>query len=506
MSLLNVVSFLGIFGLCAIAWLFSENRNPKYFPWRVVIGGILLQLVLGALVFAVPGTLELLRGLSNLLNVVFDAADAGARFIFGRNFVPLPGQDPLVLSPLTAGRCPPGTAGQIVAGFCGIQLGYIFAFRALPAVIFFAGLVALLYYLGVIQAITNLFAKIFHAALRLSGAEALSGVVNIFVGVEALIVVRHYLAKMTRSELCAILACCFSSAASSTLAIYSFLRPVFPNILGHLVSASLLAIPASFVLSKILVPEVSIPLTTDDPVSDRSQRYRRDRDANEPIAPANPTDAAIGGVLDGIRMAVAIAGVLILVLGLVYLLNLLFAGLAALPNPVGGLFKVLSLQNIMGALFLPFTVLTGVSLDWQELWSSSVLIGRRLFETAIPPYQALGAAAAAGTLSSRALVIVSYALSGFAHLAALAIFVGGATALAPSRRKDISELGWKALFIGTLATYMIACVAGVFNTGNPGILGQPAPVVAPVAPSPAQSGSPLPTAPVPPAAPSLSPQ
>jgi concentrative nucleoside transporter, CNT family len=513
MSLLNVISFIGIFGLCAIAWLFSENRSPKYFPWRVVIMGILLQLVLGFLVFVLPGTRDLLQGFSNLLNVVFDAADAGARFIFGRNLIPLPGQEPLILSPLApSGACAPGTAGQVIPGFCGIQLGYIFAFRALPAVIFFSGLMALLYNLGIIQLITNLFAKIFYTAMRLSGAEALSGAANIFVGIEAAIVVRQYLAKMTRSELCAILACCFGTAASSTLAIYvNFLRPVFPNILGHLVSASIMAIPACFVLSKILVPETSIPLTAGG-VPDERTLLTSEGDgtpetvAGEPLERMSPMDAAIVGALDGVKMSVAIAAVLILILGLVYLINQLFGLLASLPNPVGGWFQVLTLQNILGALFLPLTVLTGVSLEWQELWDSSVLIGRRLFETAIPPYQALGVAAAAGELSSRAVVIISYALSGFAHLASLGIFVGGTSALIPSRRKDISELGWKALFIGTLATYMIACVAGVFDTGNPSILGNPAPIVAPSAApaSPVQTAPVVPPSPAP-ATPSASP-
>jgi concentrative nucleoside transporter, CNT family len=203
-------------------------------------------------------------------------------------------------------------------------------------------------------------------------------------------------------------------------------------------------------------------------------------------------DAAIGGVQDGVRMAATIAGVVILILGLVYLINQFFGFLASLPSPIGDWFQILTLRNILGALFLPLTVLTGISLDWNELWTASVLIGRRLFETAIPPYQALGAAAAAGTLSSRAIVIVSYALSGFAHLTAFGIFVGGTLALMPARRREIVGLGWKALFVGTLATYMIACVAGVFDTGNPSILGAPA-IVAPGLVAPA---SPAPTAPV----------
>ncbi|HEY9895247.1 MAG TPA: nucleoside transporter C-terminal domain-containing protein [Candidatus Sericytochromatia bacterium] len=495
MPLLNIISFLGIFGLCFIAWLFSENRSLRVFPWRVVIAGILLQLVLGACVFILPGTRDALQVFSNLLNSVFDAADTGARFVFGRNIVPVPGTPP------------------------DVNLGYIFAFRALPTVIFFSGLMALLYNIGVIQLITNVFAKVFYTVMRLSGAEALSGAANIFVGIEAAIVVKPFLPKMTRSELCAILACCFGTAASSTLAIYvSFLKPVFPNILGHLVSASIMAIPACFVLSKILVPETEVPVTAGGiPVEGKQTKVRDtavqpadvaadagdfprtriqlddDNDApvvpqetvgGEPIERVSPLDAAIVGALDGVKMAVAIAAVLILILGLVSLINQIFGGLAALPSPIGDVFQVVTLANILGVLFLPLTALTGVSLNWEELWQSSVIIGRRLFETAIPPYQALAAAAALpeGTrvISDRAVLIVSYALSGFAHLASVGIFVGGTIALIPSRRKDISELGWKALFIGTLATLMIACVAGVYDTGNASILGeQQSPLVSP---------------------------
>jgi CNT family concentrative nucleoside transporter len=160
------------------------------------------------------------------------------------------------------------------------------------------------------------------------------------------------------------------------------------------------------------------------------------------------------------------------------------------------LFKVVTLQNILGFLFVPVTFLTGVSLDQTELWQSSVIIGRRLFETAIPPYLSLAAASQSGQLSDRAVVIISYALSGFAHLASVGIFVGGMIALIPSRRKDISELGWKALFVGTLATIMIGCVAGVFYTpGNASsILGNkqaPPPAASPASsPTPATSASP----------------
>lgn len=495
----NLVSFLGLFGLCFIAWLFSEDR--KVVAWRVIGIGIALQLVLGFLVFQFPPTRDFLEVFSKMLDAVFIAADNGARFIFGANLVPAPGMDPLILRPLPEGMtsCPPpqeAIAG--LAGYCGTtRLNYVLAFRALPAVIFFSGLMALLYNLGIIQIITNFFAKLFYRTMRLSGAESLSGAANIFVGIEAAIVVKPYLAKMTRSELCAILACCFGTSASSTLAIYvSFLKPVFPNILGHLVSASIMAIPACFVISKLLVPEVGKPLTMggipteeeakvlaqQDQLQDNGLEPSGDLEADqepeledvggEKMHRVSPLDAAIVGALDGVKMAVAIAAVLILILGLVSLFNQFFGALGTLPGTVGNIFKTyVNLGNIQGLIFYPVTLLTGIPLN--ESWEASVMIGRRLLETAIPPYQSLAAAAARpdNPLSPRTVLIVSYALSGFAHLASVGIFVGGTIALAPSRRKDISELGWKALFAGTLATLMIACIAGIFDNGSPSILG-----------------------------------
>ncbi len=478
MTYLNFVSFFGIFGLCFIAWIFSEDR--RVIPWRVIIWGIGLQLILGYLVFQQPQTREGLRIFSALLDGLFASADTGARFVFGRLLVPPSGQEPSVLLPLLKdGTCP---AGQVLlddltsvaneaARYCTTnRLAYVFAFRALPAVIFFSGFMALLENLGIIQIIVDVFAKLFFWTMRLSGAEALSGAANIFVGIEAAIVVKPYLPKMTRSELCAILACCFGTAASSTLAIYvSFLKPVFPNILGHLVSASIIAIPACFVLSKILVPETGVPLTMGGiPKEDKSAKEDGELEnaGGETMKRMSPMDATIIGALDGLKMAASIAAILILIVGLVDLVNQIFGWLATISD----IFKVVNLPNIQGALFYPLTLLTGVSLD--DSWIASVIIGRRLLETAIPPYQALAQASKDGLISDRTVIIVSYALSGFAHLASVGIFVGGTIALIPSRRHDISDLGWKALFVGTLATLMISCIAGVFDDGSPSILGE----------------------------------
>ncbi len=257
------------------------------------------------------------------------------------------------------------------------------------------------------------------------------------------------------------------------------------------------------------MPEISTPVTAggipveepvDKLVEELDEQAPTETVGGEPIERVSPLDAAILGALDGVKMAVSIAAVLVLIVGLVSLINQLFTGLAGLQKSdigilqaIGSFFSVVTLANIEGVIFYPITLLTGVPLN--ESWEAAVIIGRRLTETAIPPYQALAAAGARelNPLSSRTVLIVSYALSGFAHIASVGIFVGGTIALAPSRRKDISALGWKALFVGTLATLMIACIAGFYDNGDPSILGTKQPPAAspsPAATTPASPGAP----------------
>lgn len=488
-----MISLIGILGLCAIAWLCSENRQPQYFPWRTVIVGLLIQAVLGLLVFVIPGTQNVFQVIGTLFNGLFEAADAGARFIFGKNLVPIPGQEPFLLTPLTPGAsgCAPDTAGQIVPGFCAIGMGYIYAFRAFPSVIFLTGLTALFYRLGVIQAVVTGLAKGFYRLMGLSGAEALSGLTNIFVSIEALIAIKLYLARMTRSELCAVMACAFGTAASAALPSYaSFLKPLFPNVMAHLAAASIMAIPACFLLAKILVPETEVPRTIPKPLSRSAEsEFTLDDDLwsetewldKATARQISPVEAAIAGTLEGLKIVGSIVAVVILTLGVVYLIVQGLDWLATLPEPIGGWFKVLTLQNLLGALFLPFTVLTGISLDWQELWQSSMLVGRRLFETAVFPYQSLAAAASivepARLIEDRAVLILTYTLAGFANLAFWGVLVGGTIALAPSRRRDVIELSGRALLAGTLATLMVGSFVGLydgmFGTNAARTLGKP---------------------------------
>lgn len=470
--MLNLLSLLGLAGLCFVAWLGSEDRRQV--PWKLIAWGIGIQLVLGLFIFRFPFTRELVVWLSGLLNALIDASEEGSRFLFG----------PILVPDLTASVGPQGAGRWLARALTppftpvpgdrlttdNLGLGYILAFRALPQVIFFAAIFNLLYNLGVIQPIVRVFAQFFRSVMNISGAEALAGAANIFVGIESAIAIKPFLEKMTRSELCAILASCFGSIASTVLGLYAgYLRGTFPAIAGHLMSASVLTIPAAFIMAKILVPENKVPET----LGKVPELIQDEKDKKSPM------DALILGALDGVRMAVGIAASLIAILGLVALLNLIFASLAGLQASdllvfrwIGQAFSVITLDNITGVLFLPLTFLTGVSLEWNELWASSVLIGQRLLKTAIPPYIALADLSAEGVLSDRALVIISYVLCGFAHIPSLGIFVGGLAGLVPSRSKDISSLAWKALWAGTLATLMTGCVAGVWFYEGTAVLGR----------------------------------
>lgn len=472
--LLNLLSLVGVFGLCAIAWGFSEDRRT--IPWKVMAWGIGLQLVIGALVFLVPPTRDFVLIMNNALNAVIDASEAGSRFLFSPLFVPQPSALPS--TPMLAGRwiaraiSPPyipGIGDQLEGA--NLNMGFVLAFRVLPQVIFFSAVVNLLYHLGIIQPVVRVFAQLFRRTMNLSGAESLSGAANIFVGIESALAVKPFLADMTRSELCAILASCFGSIASTVLALYaSFLRPVFPAITGHLMSASILTIPACFVIAKIMVPEKGVPVTLgvvpDDP----------EEDSDAP--PKSWMDSLIIGALDGVKLAVGIAAVIIAILGLKELVNMIFLNLASLSNSpntflsaVGQFFAVVSLENIFGAIFFIPTFLTGISFDPSEVWQASILIGSRVLETSIPPYLALAKLYGAEQINQRTMLIVSYVLCGFAHIPSVGIFAGGLSSLVPSRRHDISQIVWKALLAGTLATLMTGCIAGLFDTGNPAVLG-----------------------------------
>ena len=251
MSVLNLVSLLGCLVFCLLAWLAGGCRRPV--SWRTILGSGVLMLAMGVVVFLLPPTRLLLLKLNDLVVAVLIRGNAGAEYLFG----------PLALSP----------GNETAAGEPSI--GFVLAAQVLPAVIFFAALMAALYHLGVVQPVVRLFARLFHRTLKLSGAESLAGSSNIFLGVESAATVRPYLEGMTRSELLTVLTCGMSTVASTTLALYVFfLNDVFPQIAGHLISASVLSVPAAAMISKLILPESAEPETAGRlPELDRAQGH-----------------------------------------------------------------------------------------------------------------------------------------------------------------------------------------------------------------------------------------
>ena len=428
----NLGSLAGCVVLAFLAWAAGGFRRPL--PLRTLAGAGALLLILGAVVFWLPPARVILLGVNDLVLAVLEAGNAGARFLFG----------PLALSP---GQTSP--AGEP-------SVGFILAAQVLPAVIFFSALMALLYHLRLLQPVVRLFGRLFHRALGLSGAEALSGSANIFVGVESAMTIRPYLERMTPSELLVVLTCGMCTVASTTLAIYvTFLKDVFPRIAGHLISASVLSIPAAALVSKLMLPEAGSPETAGAlPPIDEGARER------------NSIAALAAGSWDGLKLAAGIATLLIAVLGMVGILDLVL-GKASAPfaASLGG---PLDLSRILGWVFRPAAWLLG--LGGSDAAAAARLLGERAVLTEVVAYRHLADLAATHAVSERALLVLSYALCGFAHVASVGVFVGGTAALAPSRRGDLAALGLRAFVAATLATLLTGAVAGLFYHGQTGIL------------------------------------
>jgi CNT family concentrative nucleoside transporter len=299
------------------------------------------------------------------------------------------------------------------------------------------------------------FSSLFTRLMRISGAESLCASSNIFVGVESALTVRPYLEKMTRSELCTVLAVGMASIASNVLALYVFiLKGQFPTIAGHLVSASFLSAPAAVVVAKLMVPETGVPETLG---VDVEPHYEKDSSIMESV---------IRGANEGMKLVLGIAALLIAFLGIVALIDSILQGAGGLVSE--GL--DLSLAGILGYVFYPFALIIGVPpADAMEI---ARLIGERTVVTEVKAYQDLAKLMADGALEHpRSAFLAAYALCGFAHVASLAIFIGGISALVPGRTRDLSALGLRALVIATLACLMTASVAGTFFSESSILLG-----------------------------------
>ncbi len=425
MSLYNLVSLAGIGVLLLVAWALSADRRAM--NWRVIGWGVGLQLLFGLVVFValapLPARLNPLIWLNDLVNAVLASASAGSEFVFGELARPA-------------------------------KLGFILAFQALPTIIFFSALMSVLYYWRVMPALISWFARLFSRLMGISGAESLSAASNIFVGIESALSIRPHLPAMTRSELCTVLSAGMATVASNVLALYVMaLGETFPTIAAHLISASILSAPAAVVMSKMLLPESGTPETLGVRVI---PHYEREN---------NVFEAVINGANAGVKLIAGIVALLVAVLGIVALVNLGLGALCGGANRLFGTELTATLSGLCGVVMYPFAVVLGVPL--ADAWEVAKLIGLRSFETEVPAYFGLAAAVSSGAISSpRSVVICAYALCGFAHVASMAIFVGGVAALAPARTRVLSEVAFRALIGATLACLMTGAVAGTFFTGN----------------------------------------
>ena len=413
MGVLN--SLFGMVVLIAIAVLLSSNRRAINI--RTVAGAFLIQISLGALVLFVPWGRDGLLAVSDGVSKVIAYGNDGVGFLFGG----------LVSDKMF----------EVFGGG-----GFVFALRVLPMIVFFSSLMAVLYYTGVMQIIIKVIGGFLQKVLGTSKAESMSAAANIFVGqTEAPLVVRPFIKSMTRSELFAVMSGGLASVAGSVLAGYAQMGVPLP----YLIAASFMAAPGGLLFAKLLVPETEKPRTDEELVDEGDK-------------PVNVIDAAAGGAVTGAHIAIAVGASLLAFVALISLVNGMIGG-------VGGWFGYgsLTLQTILGWLFSPLAWAIGV--PWSEAGIAGSLIGQKVVVNEFVAYAEFVkylAPESAVQLSDTTKAIISFALCGFANLGSIAVLMGGLSIIAPSRRKDVAQLGFKAVVAGSLSNLMSAVIAGLF--------------------------------------------
>jgi len=425
----------GLIFIIGVAYLLSGNR--KAIDWRLVLIGILIQLTFGLIIGKVQFAQTAFIYVSEKFVTFLSFAAKGAEFLYGD------------LSKNSTGN--PEVKHS---------LGFLFAFQALPTVIFFSSVTAGLYYLGVLQKIVFGFAWIMARTMRLSGSESLSAAANIFMGqTEAPLLVRPFIPRMTKSELSCLMVGGMATIAGSVLGAYvSFLGGGDPaqqaKFATYLLSASIMNAPAAIVLAKIFLPE------TEPEKIDRSLKVNKEQIG------VNLIDAMASGAADGLKLALNIGGMLLAFIAIIYALNWVlvdFIGdLTGLNNFVvqntNGAYQGFSLQYILGQVFRIFAFCIGVS--WEESIYVGSLLGQKMVINEFVAYLDLANMKAAGLLSEKSIRIATYALCGFANFSSIAIQIGGIGGMAPNRQGDLSKLGLKAMIAASLATMMTATIAG----------------------------------------------
>jgi CNT family concentrative nucleoside transporter len=412
-----IQSVFGLLSLLFLAWLLSENRRAV--PWRIVLSGVLLQIILAALLLKTPPLKQFFLALNDALLALERATQAGTAFVFGYL-----GGAPLPFAESHAGA------------------SFVLAFRALPLVLVVSALSALLFYWRVLPFIVKSISVVLEKTLGVGGAVGLSTAANIFAGmVEAPLFIRPYLARMSRGELFMVMTCGMAGVAGTVMVIYAtFLANVVPDAMGHILSASIISAPAAIVIAALMVPPQGPP-TAGSVVDAQPAR--------------GAMDAVTRGTLDGLALLMNIVALLIVLVALVTLVNL---ALSALPG-VGG--APLTLQRMLGVAMAPLVWLAGV--PWSEAHAAGALMGTKTVLNEFIAYLDM-ARLGDGELSMRSRIIMTYALCGFANFGSLGILIGGLATMAPSRRDEIVALGMRAIVSGTLATLVTGATVGMLQS------------------------------------------
>jgi concentrative nucleoside transporter, CNT family len=428
----RAVSLLGLIVFTMMAVLLSANRRA--IDWRLVAWGIGLQFLFALLILKTPVGLTLFNAANDGFNALIGYTVEGARFLFGN----------LVFNNIPVGPAD-GSMGPIGASGSWANAGAYFAFNVLPTIIFFSSLMTLLYHLGVMQAVVKGFGWVMMRTMKISGAESLSTAGNIFLGqTEAPLLVKPYISTMTKSELHTVMVGGFGTIAGGVLAAYvGILIAYFPDIAGHLISASVMSAPACLAIAKIMLPE------TEEPVTRGTIRLELEK------LDANVIDAAARGASEGLRLAANVGAMLLAFIALLALANGMLSGLFGLVG-----FEGVTIQAILGWVGAPLAWLMGT--PWRDALEVGTLIGEKTALNEFVAYLHLGSMLESGVeLSPRSVVIATYALCGFANFSSIAIQIGGIGGMAPERRHDLSRLGLSAMVAGTLANFMTACVVGI---------------------------------------------
>jgi CNT family concentrative nucleoside transporter len=399
-----MISLIGVAVLLTLAYLLSAHR--KSINWRTVGGAFAIQALIGVTVLYFPPGIKFLLALTEYVKNILEYSQQGIDFIFG----------------------PVGNK----------SLGFIFAFNVLPVIVFFSSLISVLYYLGVMSWIIRLIGGFLQFALKTSRPESMSAAANIFVGqTEAPLVVKPFIPHMTKSELFAIMVGGLASIAGSVMAGYASMGVE----IKYLLAASFMAAPGGLLMAKIIMPETEDFKNELDDLAEKEEKY------------ANVFDAAASGAASGLHLALNVGAMLLAFIALIALLN-------GIVGWAGGLFGAgdLSLQIILGYVFQPLAWTLGV--PWEEANIAGSFIGQKVVVNEFVAY--LDFLKYQSELSPLTQAIVIFSLCGFANLSSIAILMGGIGVLAPTRRKEIAQLGLKAVLAATLANLMSAALAGLF--------------------------------------------